>query len=77
MPAVPSRTLNQDLVQWTVEHMRRFVERLRTGNFPVTDEQILAIETILQRQSQDIRAILICPLRVGRFFIHNYILSSP
>ena len=61
MPAVPARTLNQDLVQWTVEHMSKFVNQLRTGNFPITDEQIQAIETILQRQSQDIRAILDLP----------------
>ena len=63
MPAVPTRTLNQDLVQWTVEHMRRFVDRLRTGNFPITNEQVQAIETILMRQSQDILAILDLPPR--------------
>ena len=61
MPAVPARTLNQDLVQWTVAHMRRFVERLHIGNFPITDEQIQAIETILKLQSQDIRTILDLP----------------
>ena len=67
MPAVPTRTLNQDLVQWTVEHISKFVDRLRTGNFPITDAQIQAIETILQRQSQDIRAILDLPLESWPF----------
>ena len=60
--------------------MRRFVEMLHTGNFPITDEQIQAIETILQLYSVSHKTFgqfLIYPLRVGPFSIHNDFPSSP
>ena len=61
MPSVPKDSLDQDLVEWTVRHMKYFFGRLPLDDFPLTPHQLEAIETTLQRHARHIEKLLRTP----------------
>ena len=61
MPSVPKDSLDQDLVAWTVHHMKYFFEQLPLDDFHLTPHQLEAIETTLQRHARHIEKLLQTP----------------